>query len=425
MKFLLNISSVQRRYFVYVMGFVCFLYSNAVAVETEEHKRLFFWGLTSVEQALRTDDEETKQKLLELAVASFREILVEEPEQLRVRLELARALFLQNKDDLAKVHFERVLANNPPPMVKANIIEFLNKIHDRRSFRGFYGFQVVKESNINSESDENTIVLHSLLFTKDDYEPKAETGITFTGVGIYRHSILDNVDFLTELGLSHTEFSGSEYDRTSFDFLPGFEYKLNNQTGLVLQGSFTSNFNNNSPNHKLGGRLRLQHEMNFRTNLEIKLDFGKRYYNSPEYSDHNSDEYELGFDVNHRLTPTLTLTGGISVARTHVKNNPDQSNKNLQLVAGISALLRSGYTLGFSVGNSNTSYKGQPGVLETKDGLARKDDLLILEASVLHRNLTIWGFSPQLALIHIKLKSNAQASKYKNILTQLNMVKQF
>ena len=404
---------------------MCLLYSNTEAVETEDHKSLFFLGVTSVEQSLETEDEETKQKLLDLAVVSFRKILIDEPDQSRVRLELAHALFLQNKDDLAKEHFERVLASDPPPMVKANIIGFLNKIHDRRSFRGFYGFQVVRESNINSESDDNTIVLHSVLFTKDNYEPKAETGITFTGEGIYRHSISDNVDFLTELGLTHTEFSGSEYDRTSFDFLPGFEYKLNNQTSLGLQGHFASNFNNSLPNHKLGGRLRLQHVMNFRTNLDIQLDFGKRHYNSPEYSNHNSDEYELGFDVNHRLTPTLTFTGGVSVARTHVKNNPDLSNKNLQLATGISALLRSGFTIGFSVSNSKTTYKGQPGDLETKDGLARKDDLLILEASILHRNLTIWGFSPQLALIHVKLNTNAQASKYKNTLTQLTMVKQF
>ncbi len=339
-------------------------------------------------------------------------------------MELARAFFLQNKDILAKEHFERVLASNPPPAVKANIAGFLSTIHNRRRFRGSLSFQMVRESNINSGTTDKTIWFNSIPLTRSDADPKAEAGIVIIGRGVYRHPVSDTVDNVTSIGLSRTEFPGSDFDRTVLDFYTGPEYHLSEQTRVSLQGYITSNFNENSPNHKLGGRVRLQRMMNIRTNLDVQLSFGKRSYQLSENAHNNANEFEIGFSINHRLTPTLTLDGGISAASSHIKNNPNQENRTFQLNTGVSSLLKSGLTVGFRASTSRKSYQGQPG-FPTIDGLAQKDKLLSLQATILHRNLTVWGFSPQLALIHEKLSTNAQASDFKNNLVQVTMVKQF
>ena len=53
-------------------------------------------------------------------------ILVNRPELIRVRLELARTFFLRGRDGLARRHFELVLAGGVPPPVAINIYNFLN-----------------------------------------------------------------------------------------------------------------------------------------------------------------------------------------------------------------------------------------------------------------------------------------------------------
>ena len=62
--------------------------------------------------ALANDDTTTLE--LDKAEASLQAYLVENPDLPLPRLALARVYFLQGKDTLAREHFERVLASDPP-----------------------------------------------------------------------------------------------------------------------------------------------------------------------------------------------------------------------------------------------------------------------------------------------------------------------
>ncbi|MCY4444952.1 MAG: surface lipoprotein assembly modifier [Rhodobacteraceae bacterium] len=392
--------------------------------QEQKNQYLFLLGLASVELSLRTDDEEIQKDLLNQAVESFRKILIDEPSLIRVRLELARAFFLQNKDILAKEQFERVLASNPPPAVQSNINGFLNTMYNRRRLSGSLNIQMVRETNINSGTNDKIIWFNSLPFTRSGADPKAATGMMTIGRGNYRHPLSETVDLLSELSLSRTEFSGSDYDRTVIDFYTGPVYRLNERTSVGLQGYIISDINKNSPNRKLGGQVRIQHLLDIKTKLGVQLNFGKRTYTLSERAINNANEYELGLSLNHRLSSTLTLNSGITFARSHVKYNPNLENRSFQWNAGISSLLNSGLTVGFGVSNSRKTYQGQPG-FPTRDGLPQKDKLLTLQATFLHRDLTFWGFSPQLVLINEKFQSNAQASDFNNNRAQVVMVRQF
>ena len=86
---------------------------------------LFLTGLASIGAAERREDEDERDALLDGAIDVLRAILRDRPELVRVRLELARAFFLEGEDDLARDAFERVLAGRPEPAVVANINRFL------------------------------------------------------------------------------------------------------------------------------------------------------------------------------------------------------------------------------------------------------------------------------------------------------------
>ena len=107
-------------------------------------------------------EEETRLALLDEAIAAFRSILIHRPELVRVRLELALAFYLKEEDQLARDHFDRALVGRPPAALVANINRFLNVMRERRRWRGYFGFSIAPDTNINAASDAQFIYINGL-----------------------------------------------------------------------------------------------------------------------------------------------------------------------------------------------------------------------------------------------------------------------
>jgi len=115
------------------------------------------------------------------AEAIFRRILDREPALLRVRLELARTLFMQKKDEQADYHFRLAAGEHPPDRVKRNIVRFREAIRARRAWRFNVDFGFAPDSNINSATEKQTVDIYGLPFRLDpDERARSGTG-TFVG----------------------------------------------------------------------------------------------------------------------------------------------------------------------------------------------------------------------------------------------------
>ena len=120
---------------------------------------LFLLGLAAIERSEQSDiTEADREDLLADAITALRTILIDLPDLVRVRLELARAFFLNGDDGLARDHFERVLAGNPPPSVVANVQLFLESIRARRRWSTYLGVALLPSTNIGRDPHENTII---------------------------------------------------------------------------------------------------------------------------------------------------------------------------------------------------------------------------------------------------------------------------
>ena len=131
------------------------LEANAV-----EANALFLYGLAAIGAARGPDvPDDTREALLDEAIAAFRTMLIADPGLVRVRLELARAFLLKGEDTLATRHFEQVLAGKPPASVVLNVNRFLSQMRARKRWSVRLGMALAPDSNISSRSDERTIVL--------------------------------------------------------------------------------------------------------------------------------------------------------------------------------------------------------------------------------------------------------------------------
>ena len=140
---------------------------------------LFLIGLAATGASQQPDLADDEQEaLLDEAIASLRAMLVNRPELVRVRLELARAFFLKGENDLTRKHFEHVLAGSPPGPVAANVRHFLSEIRARRRWNLRAGFALAPDTNIGGTSAERIIYINNLPFTRDQAE------LTTSGIGV-------------------------------------------------------------------------------------------------------------------------------------------------------------------------------------------------------------------------------------------------
>jgi outer membrane protein len=108
------------------------------------------------------------EKRFDDAIDRYRDILTDQPGLTRVRLELARTLFLNREDEAAEHHFRLVLATEDGSAVATNIRKFLDQIWQRRTFRYTFALAVAPDSNINVAPADERVDLFGLPFTLDD-----------------------------------------------------------------------------------------------------------------------------------------------------------------------------------------------------------------------------------------------------------------
>ena len=92
---------------------------------------------------------------------------------------------------------------------------------------------------------------------------------------------------------------------------------------------------------------------------------------------------------------------------------------------GTSLALPLGFTLGTDVQAQRVSYDGSGVPHLTLDRKPRFDRIRSFSVSVLNRAFTLFGFSPQLALIHDVRLTNAQAQDFDRNRAELRFVRQF
>lgn len=105
----------------------------------------------------------------------FRRILDRDPKLLRVRLELARTLFMEKKDEQADYQFRLAAGEQPSAAVLRNITRFREAIRARRSWRFNFDIGIAPDSNINSATDKESIDIYGLPFHLDP-SARAQSG---------------------------------------------------------------------------------------------------------------------------------------------------------------------------------------------------------------------------------------------------------
>ena len=392
-----------------------------------EANTLFLYGLAAMGASQQADvPEDTRAALLDQAISSFHAMLVEAPGLMRVRLELARAFYLLGEDELARRHFEYVLAGDPPEAVVANVRRFLREIEGRGRWSYRIGAALAPDSNIGGTSDERTIYIFNLPFERDAEElTTSGIGVSVWGGAEYQYALRDIIRLR-----AGAEFARREYERSAFDQLfigthLGPRVQLDGDTGLSVLASARQRWVGTVADHReLGGRVELNRRLSRSVTLSANASWhGRRYRTRTSLDGPVFDSSLRGAWV---ALPTVRLeaSGGYGWERP---SSLQWRNRSHWLGTGVSVILPLGFNVGAGAEIRWTDYHESEGLwpLNVRDGSAREDRTHSFRASVHNRGFTLAGFSPELVVIHEERETNAQLYDFERTRGELRFVRQF
>ena len=371
--------------------------------------------------------EDEREALLDEAIGAFRTLLIDRPELVRVRLELARAFFLRGRDSLARRNFEQVLAGDLPPPVVANVQRFLIQIRARKRWRVYFGAALAPDSNIGAASDERFIDIHiggvPLPFRRNEEElTTSGVGLSLWTGGEYQHPLGDRLRLRAGGDVSRREYPGGDFDQTNLGVHLGPRWLAGPRTDVSLLASARRSLVAGTGDYDaLGGRFEVRRRLTPRVSVTGRASWHDRRYREDRHLDGPARELSLG--GSWVAAPTVRLDGALGHSAVRPQRLRYRSSGRWVRVGAEVALPR-GFAVGASAQYRWTDYEGEwpP---HTPPGELRKDRTRTLSASVHHRRFTLYGFSPELAVTTEARTTNAQLYDYRKNFAELRFVRQF
>ncbi len=420
----------MRLLILVILAGLIVIVTATVAFSQEDGTALRFRaGVQAVAAAMKLPEGEVRDGKLDEAIAAFRSILVDRPELVRVRLELARAFFLREEDTLARRHFEQVLAGDVPPTVAANIRSFLNVMRARRSWEASFGMAVAPDSNLNAASGERTVFLDTpfgrLPFTLDQpATPKSGLGVSVWGGGEYQYPLgAGRWRLRSGANASLREYKGGTFDRHSLSAHLGPRRLIDAMTEASLLATVDRQWTAGMPEtDRFGLRLEAERRLTARLSMFGRASAARRNCRDCDWLDGPVGDVSLG--AGWAALPILRVGGnaGWSWSRT---NSEHWRSSGPQASLGATLALPAGFTVGLRASLQRTEYQGSGFAHNTIGGEPREDETRTLSLSVHNRAVTVLGFSPRLSLVREERDTNAQALDYKRNRAELSFVRQF
>ncbi len=415
------------RCFLATMAFLIALPTAALATSHEpdpdDLEVQFQRGMAAVVEAISTSDVDRRDALLDEAIAAFHAMLVTDPSLVRVRLELAHAFFQKREDSLARQHFEEVLASDVPPAVKANVNRFLAEIRARKRWSLQLGFALAPDTNIGGTSDERTITIFGLPFERDEADlATSGIGLSFWGGVEYQTPISDRLRIRAGAQASRREYERSVFDQHVVALHLGPRWLLGAATDGSLLTSIRQRWTGTAPDYRdLGGRLEVGHRFDPRLTAFARASWHDRRYRTRTRLD--GPVWDAILRGAWVVTPTVRTDLSVGYAQQRPKFQRERHHSRW-LGAGVTVALPLGFTVGSSAEMRWTDYeRGWFPFIE--DGGPRADRTRSYRLSAYNRALTVFGFSPELAVVRETRDSNAKLHDYSRTSGELRFVQQF
>jgi len=350
-----------------------------------------------------------QNKDYEKATTLFKEILIIDPNLLRPRLELAKSLYLSGNYKVSKYHFEQVLIEEIPEIVRLNIYLYLNNIKSKvPSYE--YSLSFVSDSNPSHKTDAEFIRINGLRFNlSESAKAKEDNGLR---IQFLSHIPLNDGQWYLNSNLEITDYPGTKGDLKVYEFISGRDASellpsLKLEAGIhgveyqekLLYDGFS-----------IAGKY--IYEINKNSLIDSSIKHKTLDYRNYDYL--SGDENSLRLSLIHIPTISSRIETTYERVDTSARENSYAFQQDTYVI-NLTKEFTKGWVIGGLLSKSNKSYDGKDIIYQTH----REDNQKTAEISIYKRDFEIFGMNPKLIIGKKENKSNLEFytwdSEYRNI----------
>lgn len=353
------------------------------------------------------------------AIARFRRILVSEPKNVRVRLEMGRAFFQAGRYADAERQFLYARAGKLPSAVLANVDRFLNGIRQLKTFSYGLSFAIAPDSNLNAGPATDIVSLYGLPF---QLSPNAKAN---SGVGL---SLDANVEWAPPVAKRAKWRAGALLHRTQYR-----QTQFDDMTAVFFTGPHLS--------------LR-------RWDLNLLGNFSRRWYGDKGYATSYGPSADATYFVNPHLgvglsgnlrridydlnglqsgmggtatatffyTPTTaSIVSGTATLGRQDARIPAYAFNSRQFGLNYTREFVGGVTAGLSPSFTMIDYDAALAAFP----LARRDRQYAIQMTLLDRKIDLYGLTPRVAYTYIRNDSNLELFTFRRSRVEIGFTSSF
>jgi tetratricopeptide (TPR) repeat protein len=350
------------------------------------------------------------------AVAIYRRMLSKDPGLLRVRLELARALFAARDYAAAQYHFEIALGQTLDEQVRENIYAFLRAIRGRTSwFRLSAVFG--PDSNPSFATDARTVnILGTTFVLNPDARAKRSFGADVTAQA--RYAFGEDNRYFVGGALEHRDYAGSYADSDALELTVGRSAVVGEALWTAELGPLLADYQGKGLYHGAVVRLTNARPLGERLLSNSYLSLKRLVY--PDYDYLTGNQYWAGSALRYALDPTSGVSASVSLGRNYARDAP-YSYRAVQGVLGYSKELPARFNVQMQISASRYVYD-EPVPLFGAD---RTDHLVQLDLVVTARDWSFSGFAPTLTLSAGRNDSTIPLYSYRRRFAGIGITREF
>lgn len=353
------------------------------------------------------------------AEEQFRKILQDNPSLVRVRLELARTLFLAKKDEQADYNFRLAIAEHPPEAVIRNIARFREAIRARRAWRFNFDIAIAPDTNINSATSKETVDLFGLPF-KLDSNARAQSGVGLVASGdasvrIWRFA---KVPLYVGTYGRLVRYGNHDFDDIYIGGEVGPEFRLGGGRLRAAATGFHRWYGGKDLDTSVGGRLHFDKIIGGKLGIDASL--ALRRDNYARRRDLDAWNVDAGLSASRALSASATGFAYASVRRT-IAHDPGYSNWNARLGGGVLKEIGWGLRPQISIEVGRQWNDRQIALF----GRSRRDWSLQASASIYKRDWNVMGFAPLVRVTYERNFSTIAIYDQKRLRTEIGFTRAF
>jgi tetratricopeptide (TPR) repeat protein len=350
------------------------------------------------------------------AIPLFLEILNRRPDLARVRLDLARAYFLDRNFEDAAFQFELVKGGDLPPEVLANVDVFLDMIRRQKNWTFNFSLSPVHDSNLNQASGGREECIDTIFGTlcRPLPDKASSMGITGNAAVDYFWRFHQDWGLRASLGFYGTAYEQEEFDDYILYLALGPRY-LWERGEASLQPTFSKRWIGTKQYSEEYGLRFDARQMYKRLIMSIGGSFSERSYeNSYVHSVLKGQTWTAHIQPRYILTDRTFIQAGLRYMQENTKVR-SFSNDNWRYSLGAYHVFPYGIALFVEGSLTDTKYKASQWYI-TRDNridvTTRKDKTWQLSSSLSSNVFERYNLTPMLQYNYTKRNSNIWTREY-------------